>query len=47
MLKAKKLKQGHVEPEYLIARPHMLKPSDDFELLKLRHPLMLCKTPTF
>lgn len=46
MLKAEKLKQGYVEPEELIARLRMLKPSDIFELRKFRHPLMSWKSPT-
>jgi len=46
MLKAQKLKQGYVEPEDLIARLRMLKPSDNFELRKFRHPPMSWKSPT-
>lgn len=46
MLKAEKLKQGYVEPEVLIARLRMLKPSDNFELRKFRHPPMSWKSPT-
>ena len=46
MLKAEKLKQGYVEPEDLIARLSMLKPSDNFELRKFRHPPMSWKSPT-
>ena len=46
MLKAEKLKQGYIEPEDLIARLSMLKPSDNFELRKFRHPPMSWKSPT-
>lgn len=46
MLKAEKLKQGYVEPEDLIARLRMLKPSDNFQLRKFRHPPMSWKSPT-
>ena len=46
MLKAEKLKQGYVEPEDLIARLCRLKPSDNFELRKFRHPPMSWKSPT-
>ena len=46
MLKAEKLKQGYVEPEDLIARLCRLKPSDNFELRKYRHPPMSWKSPT-
>ena len=46
MLKAQKLKQGYVEPEDLIVRLRMLKPSDNFEPRKFRHPHMSWKSPT-
>ena len=46
MLKAQKLKQGYVEPQDLIARLRMLKPSENFELRKFRHPPMSWKSPT-
>ena len=43
MLKAEKLKQGYVEPEDLVARLCMLKPS---EFCKFRYPLMSWKSLT-
>ena len=46
MLKAEKLRQGYIEPEDLIARLSTLKPSDNFELRKFRHPPMSWKSPT-
>ena len=46
MLKAEKLRRGYIEPEDLIARLSMLKPSDNFELRKFRHPPMSWKSPT-
>ena len=46
MLKAQKMKQGYIEPEDLIARLRMLKPSDNFRLRKFRHPPMSWKSPT-
>ena len=46
MLKAEKLKQGYIEPEDLIARLSILKPSDNFELRKFRHPPISWKSPT-
>lgn len=45
-LKAMKLKQGYIEPEDLIQRLRNLKPSDNFEPRKYRHPLMSWKSPT-
>ena len=46
MLKAQKIKQGYIEPEDLIARLRMLKPSDNFQLRKFQHPPMSWKSPT-
>ena len=46
MLKAQNLKRGYVEPEDLIARLRMLKPSDNFEPRKFCHPHMSWKSPT-
>ena len=46
MLKAQKLKQGYVEPEDLIARLRMLKPSGNFQLRKFSHPPMSWESPT-
>ncbi|KAH8800866.1 hypothetical protein F5884DRAFT_757705 [Xylogone sp. PMI_703] len=40
MLKAEKLKRGYIEPEDLIERLSKLKPSNNFELRKFRHPFM-------
>ncbi|KAF2176106.1 hypothetical protein K469DRAFT_682765 [Zopfia rhizophila CBS 207.26] len=45
-LKAEKLKRGYIEPDDLIERLRKLKPSDNFELRKYRHPLMSWKSPT-
>ncbi|KAI4288217.1 MAG: hypothetical protein L6R35_002516 [Caloplaca aegaea] len=45
-VKAMKLKQGYIEPEDLIQRLRKLKPSDNFEPRKYRHPLMSWKSPT-
>jgi hypothetical protein len=46
MLKAEKLKRGYIEPEDLIERLSNLKPSDNFELRKFRHPFMSWKSLT-
>ena len=46
MLKAQKMKQGYVEPDDLIVRLRKLKPSDNFQLRKFRHPPMSWKSPT-
>ncbi len=40
IIKARKLKQGYIEPEELISRLRELKPSDNFTLRKYRHPRM-------
>ena len=45
-LKADRLKRGFIEPEELIERLGKLKPSDNFELRKFRHPRMEWKSPT-
>ncbi|KAL8972165.1 MAG: hypothetical protein Q9197_002911 [Variospora fuerteventurae] len=45
-VKAMKLKQGYIEPEDLIQRLRKLKPSDNFEPRKYRHPFMSWKSPT-
>lgn len=45
-LEAEKLKRGYIEPKDLIERLHKLKPSDNFELRKFRHPRMEWKSPT-
>ena len=45
-LKADRLKRGFIEPEELIDRLGKLKPSDNFELRKFRHPRMEWKSPT-
>ena len=39
-LEAEMLKRGHIEPDDLIERLRKLKPSDNFELRKFRHPRM-------
>jgi hypothetical protein len=39
-LEAEKLKRGYIEPKDLIERLRKLKPSDNFELRKFRHPLI-------
>lgn len=46
MLKAQWMKHGYVEPEDLVARLRMLKPSDNFQLRKFGHPPMSWKSPT-
>lgn len=45
-LEAEKLKRSYIEPKDLIERLHKLKPSDNFELRKFRHPRMEWKSPT-
>ena len=45
-LEAEKLKRGFIEPEDLIERLGKLKPSDNFEVRKFRHPRMEWKSPT-
>lgn len=45
-LEAEKLKRGFIEPEDLIDRLSELKPSDNFELRKFRHPRMEWKSAT-
>ena len=45
-LEADRLKRGYIEPKDLIERLRKLKPSDNFELRKFRHPRMSWKSPT-
>ena len=45
-LEAEKLKRGYIEPEDLIERLRKLKPSDNFEPRKFRHPRMSWRIPT-
>ncbi|KAI9729379.1 MAG: hypothetical protein M1834_006903 [Cirrosporium novae-zelandiae] len=44
--KANRLKRGYIDPEKLTARLRELKPSDNFELRKFRHPPMSWKSLT-